>query len=206
VGTGATSRWLRAGRLGAGAAMVAYPALVWYGLTHGTPRFAALLLLGVLLPAAALRLRGARGGGLRGMALLPLVTIAALILAAILDEQGFVLAVPVAMNGVLLLGFAATLRRGSVPMIERFARLQVAELTPPQQAWCRHWTVIWCAFFVLNGATALLLALVAPLAWWTLYNGLLAYALIGILLLTEWLLRRRRFGPELRPPDAGDSP
>src|SRR6185436_7648546 len=52
---------------------------------------------------------------------------------------------------------------------------------------------IWCLFFALNGSTALLLALAAPLAWWTLYNGLIAYLLIGALFATEWILRRRRF-------------
>jgi uncharacterized membrane protein len=214
VRPGASTRWLRAGRLLSGIALVAYPLLVWFGLAHGSPRHLALLLLCVLLPAVALRLRGSRraapsadtlagglpagsprGDGLRGMALLPLVTVAALVLAAVLDARGWVLAVPVVINALLLLGFAATLRRGALPMIERFARLQVPELSPEQQAWCRTWTVIWCAFFVLNGGTALLLALAAPLAWWTLYNGLVAYALIGALLATEWLLRRRRFGP-----------
>jgi uncharacterized membrane protein len=194
--SGGTPRWQRAGRMAAGLALLAYPALVWLGLRHSSPRFLALLLLAVLLPSVALRLRGARSDGLRGMALLPLVTVAALVPAAVLDERGCVLAVPVAISAVLLVGFAATLRRGSLPMIERFARLQVGELSPDQRAWCRLWTVIWCAFFALNGSAALLLALVAPLAWWTLYNGLLAYGLIGALLATEWLLRRRRFGPE----------
>ena len=60
-------------------------------------------------------------------------------------------------------------------------------------AWCRMWTWIWCTFFVINGSIATALALLAPLDWWALYNGLIAYALIGALLLGEWLLRRRRF-------------
>ncbi len=78
-------------------------------------------------------------------------------------------------------------------MIERFARLQEETLSPEQQAWCKLWTKIWCAFFVFNATTAALLAGFAPLAWWAFYNGLLAYGLSGILLGTEWLLRRRRF-------------
>jgi len=153
----------------------------------------------VLLPVAAFRLRGRPDVGMRVLGLPPLVAIATLVLAALLDARGWVLAVPVAINALLLAAFGATLRRGTMPMIERFARLQTGELTPEQQAWCRTWTAIWCLFFALNGAAALALALAAPLAWWTLYNGLIAYLLMGTLFAGEWLLRRRRFGPQPAP-------
>ena len=189
----------------AAAALIAYPLLVWLGLTHGSPRLLALLLIAVLLPVAAFRLRGRPDVGMRVLGLPPLVAIATLVLAALLDARGWVLAVPVAINALLLAAFGATLRRGTMPMIERFARLQTAELTPEQQAWCRAWTAIWCLFFTLNGAAALTLALAAPLAWWTLYNGLIAYLLMGALFAGEWLLRRRRFGPPGAPSDAGDA-
>ena len=78
-------------------------------------------------------------------------------------------------------------------MIERFARLQTDDLNADQLRWCRMWTVIWCAFFVVNGSIALVLSW-APLVWWAAYNGGLAYGLIGLLLGTEYLLRKRRFG------------
>ena len=146
------------------------------------------------MPAAASRLRGRSRATLAPLALPPLVAVAALVMAAVLDARGWVLAVPVAINALLLLAFGFTLRRGSVPMIERFARLQTEALNPAQQAWCRTWTGIWCAFFLSNGAIALALALAAPLAWWALYNGLIAYGLMGLLFSGEWLLRRRRFG------------
>ncbi|HTE06153.1 MAG TPA: hypothetical protein VK824_08155 [Planctomycetota bacterium] len=174
--------------------LVAYPVLVHFGVTHGSPRLVALVLLGVLLPVVLLRWRRPDAAAMRGLALIPLVTVAALGLGAVLDAGGFVLAVPVAVNALLLLAFGATLRRGAVPMIERFARLQEPGLPAPKCRWCRQWTVAWCAFFALNGAIALVLALAAPLAWWTVYNGLLAYVLMGLLFATEWIGRRLRFG------------
>jgi uncharacterized membrane protein len=185
---------LPAARILAGVVLIGYPALVWYGLTHWSPRQLALALLVVLLPTAALRLRGASRESLRGVAAVPLVTVCALGLAALLDASGYVLAVPVAINTVLLIGFGGTLRRGSLPMIERMARLSVSDLSEAERTWCRLWTWIWCGFFVVNGGTALVLALAAPLAWWALYNGAIAYALMGTLFATEWVLRRRRFG------------
>jgi uncharacterized membrane protein len=195
MGATGASRWLLAVRVLLGAAVCAYPVLVWLGLTHGSPRRLALALLCVVVAALLLGLRSPRRGPHRALAALPLITAALLGLAAILDAGGYVLAVPVAINAGLLVAFGSTLRRGSVPMVERFARLQSESLSAAQQRWCRLWTRIWCAFFVLNGTTAAVLALAAPLAWWTFYNGLLAYALMGLLFATERVLRWRRFGP-----------
>jgi uncharacterized membrane protein len=98
-----------------------------------------------------------------------------------------------------LVGFLVTLRPGSTPMIERFARLRVSNLSGATRAWCRLWTWIWCGYFLVNGGVSLAFARAASLTWWALYNGLIAYALLGTLLGTEWVMRRRRFG---RQPDA----
>jgi len=177
----------------AAVALCTYPFLVWLGLTSRSPRPIALLLLCILAPAVFFRLRSRSKSDLRGVAAIPLVTVASLGAATVLDDMGLMLAVPVAINAIFLVTFGSTLRSGSVPMIERFARLQVADLTTDQVSWCRQWTRIWCLFFVLNGGTALALSIFAPLSWWAFYNGLLAYLLIGILLGTEWVLRHRRF-------------
>jgi uncharacterized membrane protein len=203
----AASRRLPVGRALAGAVLVGYPALVWFGLTHWNIRLLALVLLSVLVPSVVLRLRRAGGRGLRGMAVVPLTAVCGLGLGALLDASGFVLIVPAAVNGVLLASFMLTLRPGSTPMIERMARLRVANLSGAKRSWCRMWTWVWCAFFVANGGVALGLARAGSLRAWALYNGLIAYGLIGALFAVEWLLRRHRFGPErsaaddaVRPP------
>jgi hypothetical protein len=62
----------------------------------------ALLLLVLLLPAAARRLRGRSRAALAPLALPPLVAVVALVVAAVLNARGWVLAVPVAINALLL--------------------------------------------------------------------------------------------------------
>jgi uncharacterized membrane protein len=52
-------------------------------------------------------------------------------------------------------------------------------------------TWVWVAFFIFNGVVSAVLTLWAPLAWWTLYNGLLVYFIMGALFVGEWLLRKR---------------
>lgn len=176
----------------AAVALVAYPLAVYAGLTHFSPRVAALGLLVLIAPIVLSRLRRLDAQALRTVALIPLLTAVLLGLGAALDAAGFVLAVPVVINAVLLATFGASLKTAQ-PMIERFARLQVPDLPPDEVAWCRQWTVAWCAFFSVNGLTAAALALWAPLAWWAAYNGLVAYALMGTLFTVEFAWRKRRF-------------
>ena len=174
------------------ALFVAYPVVVWFGLQHRNPRSVALILLAVIVPLAILRLRGS-AREIRRFAILPVCTVLALTAGAWLNDVGYVLAVPVVISVLLLAAFGTTLRPGAMPMIERFARMQVSELNSEQLAWCRSWTWIWCGFFVANGVTAALLA-AGDLEWWTLYTGALSYLLVALLLASEWVLRRRRFG------------
>ena len=49
-------------------------------------------------------------------------------------------------------------------------------------------------FFIVNGAIALWTALAASDATWALYNGLIAYGLMGAMFAGEWLLRPRHAG------------
>jgi len=187
--------------------LIAYPAIVYLGMSSGSPRQVSLVLLLVIAPAMILRLRKSSHQAVRGLAAVPLTIIAILGLAALLNASNYILATPVAANVVFLIAFGSTLRRGKpdqpvMPMIERFARLQEKELSPDKQAWCRMWTFLWCAFFVANGTTALVLAMWATMEWWALYNGLICYGLMGVMFGTEWLLRRRRF-PDLRNNRAG---
>lgn len=181
-------------RILAAIAVIAYPILVWRGLASGSPRSIGLILLVVLTPAAYLRLRAGKNENLRGMAMIPVVTVTILCLATALNSLGLILVVPVAINVVFLITFGSTLRAGSMPMVERIARLHEETLNDDQLNWCRLWTQIWCAFFVVNGSIAAALGLFAPLAWWALYNGLLSYLCSGILFATEWIIRRRKFG------------
>jgi uncharacterized membrane protein len=59
------------------------------------------------------------------------------------------------------------------------------------ESYCRKVTVVWCAFFVVNGSIALFTALWASPIAWTIYNGFISYILIGVLFVGEMIVRRR---------------
>jgi uncharacterized membrane protein len=174
-----------------GLLLAAYPVAVYVGLTRFSARGLGSLLALLLLPGLVAKVRAARREDLLVALRLPLSIITLLALAALLDDARFVFALPLLINLALLAQFWGSLR--GTPLVERFARMQQPELSPAQIRYCRRVTQVWCAFFVLNAGTSAALALWAPLAWWTLYNGLLAYGLIGLLAASEYVVRKARF-------------
>ena len=86
--------------------------------------------------------------------------------------------------------FAMSLWRGP-SVVERLARLREPDFPPAAVVYTRRVTQVWCGFFVVNGLIAVATALWASTAVWTLYNGLLSYVAMGVLMGAEWLVRRR---------------
>jgi uncharacterized membrane protein len=172
-------------------ALAAYPLLVYAVIGRFGPSGVATLLAAVCLARLVvlrLRAQAAFGGGY-----LTLVCIGGIVLAAAsfwLEESGAVLFYPVLVNAALFVVFAASL--ASPPsIIERFARLREPDLPPAAVAYTRRVTTVWTVFFVLNGAAALYTALYTSLEIWALYNGLIAYVLIGTVFAVEFAIRAR---------------
>jgi len=198
-------------RVAVGAAVVltvAYPLVVYATLARGTRprRVAAVLavLYGLSLLAGWLgRGRAARAG----RAARPLwPALACVLVAAILDTPWALLAMPVAINLALLVSFAATLRRGATPMVERFARVTRPDLSPTAVVHCRQATWAWTVFFALNAAVTAALARFDP-ALWALHTGLLAYVAMGLLFAGEYAVRRVRMARDAEDaPAPGDPP
>ena len=187
-------RWIAvvAGIIGV-VATVSYPLLVFYGLTRYGPRAVAGVLLVALVPLTVARLARSRRAHLRQVGFVPILVIGLVAASAILGRAGLMLLVPVVINGVLAASFGATLKTSS-PMIERFARLEHPDLIPGEVAWCRLWTQIWTAFFLINCVIVLALVLTERLSWWMYYTGLIAYLLMGMLFASEYVVRKARFG------------
>lgn len=179
---------------------LAYPLIVYVGLQRWPPHVLSGTLLGLLATLTTLRWLLTRSTDSqaddtpqgRRLPVWPLLTMGLLALGAILKQGMFVKAVPVMVSGGLLTMFALSLR-SEQSMVERFARRQDPELTPDKVRYCRRVTIVWCWFFVFNITTTLVLAAVAPLSWWSLYTGMVAYVLIGTLFTVEYVVRKAKF-------------
>lgn len=169
---------------------LAYPLVILFGLQLLEPRYVALLL------ALALLLRRRRDAGrlLSGLSGADRAVLAALLalagLTALTNSETLLRLYPAAMNLGMLLLFGLSL---ACPpsMVERFARLREPDLPPAGVRYTRRVTQVWCAFFIANGGIATYTALQASREVWTLYNGCIAYLLMGALFAGEWLVRRR---------------
>src|SRR6185503_2867408 len=96
----------------------------------------------------------------------------------------------VLVNAAMLLLFGSSLAFPPT-IVERIARFRHPHLSEQATPYLRRVTVAWCIFFVGNGAAALYTATFASFETWALYNGLIAYVLIGAMFAGELLTRRR---------------
>lgn len=163
---------------------VLYPLAIWFGEGRVEPRYLALLLL----LAAAARLPALKvSQAARWSAGAALVLAAGAVWAnALLPLKLY----PVLVNAALLIAFGYSL--ASPPsMVERMARLTDPDLPPAAIAYTRTVTKVWCVFFVINGSIALGTAIWASQTVWSLYNGVIAYVLMGLLFAGEYLVRIR---------------
>lgn len=171
---------------------LAYPVAIYLALQRWEPRQVALLGLALLALRTAIVARQRLIPYARALAGPALAVGATLAAAALLNHPLALLLTPPAVSFALLASFAQSLR-GPMPVIERFARIVVPDLSPEEVAYCRSTTRVWCGFFAVNGSIEAGLALGAPIEVWTLYTGFVSYLLIGALFAIEFVYRHWRF-------------
>ncbi|MGS0743850.1 hypothetical protein ACVBEF_18840 [Glaciimonas sp. GG7] len=161
---------------------LSYPLAIWLGHGLVAPRVLALLLiLAAVIRLPTLKLSKASRW----------LIIAVLLLAAIAIWSNALLPLklyPVIVNIGMLCAFGYSL---AVPpsIIERMARLTDPKLPAYAIVYMRRVTQVWCGFFVINGALALITALWASQVVWSIYNGVVAYIAMGVLFAGEYLVR-----------------
>jgi uncharacterized membrane protein len=180
--------------LAAGAVLVLYPLLMYVGQSRLGATWMALILI-LICGLRLLALRFARSARLaRAFGTSQFLMIGgAMVLALVSMWRGSheaMLYYPVLMNAGMLLLFASSLVSPPT-IIERIARIRHPDLPDRALPYLRRVTVAWCIFFVGNGAVALYTATLASFEAWALYNGLIAYLLIGAMFAGELLTRMR---------------
>ena len=106
----------------------------------------------------------------------------------------FIKLYPVLMNLIFLFTFGSTLFI-SPNICFRFACLADKKLASSMisrrvEKYCFRVTLIWCVFFVLNGSVALYTVFAKSDRIWSIYNGGIAYFLMGVLFAVEFIVRK----------------
>jgi uncharacterized membrane protein len=179
--------------LAVGGALTLYPMLMYIGQTWLGGTWVAFILIAICsIRLVALRFGPtARIAGAFGARHLLLVCGGAIVLALISlwrNSPDAMLYYPVLMNAAMLLLFASSLAFPPT-VIERLARVRHPDLPPEAVPYLRRVTIAWCIFFIGNGTVAFFTAVRATFETWALYNGLIAYVLIGAMFAGEFLTR-----------------
>ncbi|MGZ8188761.1 MAG: hypothetical protein ACXWTN_08385 [Methylosarcina sp.] len=173
---------------------LAYPYLVYRGMESGMTWLAPAIFSGIYLFQAAFA-RSVKTKIYKTLIALVLL-LGAYYLQALTAKV-----MPVLIQLALMYFFGRTLLKGKGPsLIESFVRLEFPELPPCVGDYCRQLTILWTGFFAFNAVMCVALALWGSNFWWTLFNGVIIYFMIGVLMAGEYLYRHFRF-PDLWIPD-----
>jgi uncharacterized membrane protein len=168
-----------------------YPFIVYFGLQVLPPSFFGLVLVVLLAMRYGVLLPNERP------ILLPVLLIFAVyaVVAVVLQSRQMLLYYPALVNFCLCTVFVGSLRQGE-PLLLRIVRARGMPVSRHGPAYLFRLTAIWAGFFAANGAASIWTATLS-IELWTLYNGLVSYFLVAVLVGGEWLFRRhfkRRMG------------
>ncbi len=158
---------------------VLYPFIVFFALKkHIALRAVALLLLAI-----------AGVSTMRNKQIWMFVAVLFLCLGLIIFNQGIFLKLyPLSMNLGVCLMFALSLH--NTPLIEKFAIKMGYTMDDAARKYAKRATVAWAIFMgalaIISGVTVFLSDEI-----WVLFNGLISYVLIAIMMGVEFFVRKR---------------
>lgn len=182
------------GPLAAVAGIAAYGLLSHWLMLHATGSpWAAAIILGpivIALVAAAIARPGAMT--VTGCAIAVLVVAVALIEGGVQEVKRLYVLQYLGLQVMMGFGFAITLRAGSTPLITRMAAMVHREITPALQAYTRHVTVAWVAYFGVMMVLAIVLFIWAPWSVWSVFANLATPVAVVLMFVGERLVRHLR--------------
>jgi uncharacterized membrane protein len=100
-------------------------------------------------------------------------------------------AYPVVISAVMWGAFLFSLTKRRTPLVELSARAMRKTLNDAEVRYCRQLTVAWVIFMTLHLGVTIATMFLSH-AFWALYNGCIAYLLIGLMFLAGLLIGKWR--------------
>jgi uncharacterized membrane protein len=166
---------------------ISYPYLIYRGMESGMNWLAPVTCSGVFL-YRAWRSQSFRTRIVNGLFAIALLT------GAFYVQTLTAKILPVLVQLVLMAFFGHTLLKDNSPsLIERIVLLQFPDSPATLSHYCWQLTLVWTVFFAVNALVCTVLAVWGSGFWWALYNGVVIYVIMGVLVIGEYVYRRIRF-------------
>ena len=185
-----------AGKVFFTAISVLYPLIVYCGLEFWglSPRRLSLVLLALAVYHFFVWMQTPSSQDRRKTIVLSVLVLVCALMAFIMDNIVFAKLYPVLVSLCFLAFFAFSLWKPP-SVIFRIASLADKSLknSPSRNAverYCHQVTVVWCGFFVFNSAVATITVFSGSDKFWSLYNGLISYILMGLIFAAEFVVRK----------------
>lgn len=181
-------------KLSLGALFLAYPFIIYFGLLNFT-LWQIALVVAILAGLRAFAFKSSNSQlakiGFYGS----LVLIFFAILSMLLNQNGWLKLYPIIISLMSFIVFFSSLFSDK-SMIQRFAEIREKDIDETKQLYMRQLTMIWCVFFVVNASVSAYTMFFLSFKQWTLYNGLVSYMIMGLLVIIElsyrYLVVKRR--------------
>jgi uncharacterized membrane protein len=169
--------------------LITYPFIVYFGIQYFEPRYVGFLVLVLLLLRFWVMRQQIVWKNVKPLIPITIAGSALCLMIMLSNHLTMVRFYPVLINLVLLVVFVSTLIKPP-SMIERLARLTNPNLSETAISYTRNVTIVWCSFFIFNATAAAITTFYTTLEVWTLYNGLIAYVLVGLIFIIEYAVRQ----------------
>jgi len=176
--------------------MILFPLLVHLLILYKVPFVAVAGLVAASLLSFFTMLMLRQGPRMQFALVGMYVLLAAVGLLNLLTDTVYALYLPpLLINVGLMTVFGQTLRRDSMPLIERLMRMEYpgGDLPVALVRYARNLTRVWVGYFASIALVTLVLAVSAPLELWSLFANVLSYLFVLILFLAQYAYRALRY-------------
>jgi len=169
--------------------LLLYPFLIYFGLNYFTPAHLGLFFLALFV----LRIVFTKTTNKTARWQLIFTVVIGGTLATltwIFDSKEFLLWYPVGLSTAFFLVFTMSIIFPPT-VIEQIGRAYNKNFPEVAVTHTRNVTIVWSTFFAINIFVSSWTVVYGGMEVWTLYNGLISYIIVGILIGIEILVRRR---------------
>jgi uncharacterized membrane protein len=171
--------------------IVVYPFLIYFGINYFNFRY-MILLLGFIFFLRIILLSQKRKKFNTPMKIVSILTtiigLMVCIIGLCVDNPIIIKLYPVCIN-LLFLGVFLYSYIYPPSIIEKLARVTNPDLPTQAINYTHKVTLVWCIFFTINATISTYTVFFCSLHTWTIYNGLIAYFLIALIFIVEYVIR-----------------